>query len=147
MDADTELDPSNSLYEALEGIRHMRTVVVPVGEVRLKGLEMPLTLSTWLPTTAKALWLKAMLVQWMNEWPMETEPAPGYVPDGDDAHPGFMFSNFLIDHGQEAVLWSWAIGHIGRKGMPPKDQEIPYWSDNDDQWDPDLHGTQAWEEL
>ncbi|KAK0192662.1 hypothetical protein F5146DRAFT_1191389, partial [Armillaria mellea] len=56
---------------------------------------------------------------WSKEF-SATAP-PGHVPDGDDVHPGFMFSNFLIDRGREAVLWSWAVGH--------------------------LHGTRAWEEL
>ncbi|KAK0496003.1 hypothetical protein EDD18DRAFT_1390447 [Armillaria luteobubalina] len=83
----------------------------------------------------------------MNGRPTETEPAPKRVSDGDDVHPGFMFSNFLIDRGREALLWSWAVGRIGGKGTPSKDQEIPYWPDNDDRWDPELHGTRAWKEL
>ncbi|KAK0230434.1 adenylate cyclase [Armillaria fumosa] len=50
MDSEAELDPSDSLYEALEGIRRMGMAVVPVGEVKLKGLETPLTLSTIYPS-------------------------------------------------------------------------------------------------
>ncbi|KAK0458963.1 uncharacterized protein EV420DRAFT_1479618 [Desarmillaria tabescens] len=83
----------------------------------------------------------------MNGRPTETDPAPEHARDGDDVHPGFMFSNYLIDRGREALLWSWVVGRIGGKGTLSVNQETPDWLDSDDRWDPELHGARAWEEL
>ncbi|KAG7448582.1 uncharacterized protein BT62DRAFT_992613 [Guyanagaster necrorhizus] len=83
----------------------------------------------------------------MNGQPTETDPAPKHVPDGDDVHPGFMFSNYLIDRAREALLWSWVVGRIGGNGTMHVDRENTQRSDNDDRWEPEMHGARAWKEL
>ncbi|KAK0203755.1 hypothetical protein DFS33DRAFT_1384017 [Desarmillaria ectypa] len=79
----------------------------------------------------------------MNGRPMEADPAPEHVRDGDDVHTGFMFINYLVDRVREALLWIWVVGRISGKGTLFVNQEIPYWLDSDDYWDPELHGARA----
>ncbi|KAK0201124.1 hypothetical protein DFS33DRAFT_1479637 [Desarmillaria ectypa] len=67
---------------------------------------------------------------------------PQPLQDGDDVHPGFLFSNYLIDRAREALLWSWIIGRIGGNGTPSGNGD-----ENEDLWIRDVHGRRAWQEL
>ncbi|KAK0436583.1 hypothetical protein EV421DRAFT_1831355 [Armillaria borealis] len=78
----------------------------------------------------------------MNGHPTATDKSPKPVQDGDDVHPGFLFSNYLIDRAREALLWSWIVGRIGGNGTPSG-----YEDEDEDLWIPDLHGRRAWQEL